>query len=242
MKNLIKTTTMLLMTLIILGACELNETVIPSTNVSTQERIVGDYNGIQIEATIVADIQYSDSEETIVIEANDNLHQYIEVDYINNSLRIRLSDHINIKNNATLKAHIITGKVIENYSASGASQITLVDSRSANNINLNLSGASSFNGGVTSNSLSISISGASSAILNGETELLQGTLSGASELSDFDMTVDEAQLNLSGASRVSLTINDTIELKASGASTLMYQGTGSTNYLDLSDGAQIIKN
>ena len=67
------------MTLTIFVACELNENVIPSSHVTTQERIVEHFNGIQVEATIVAEIQYADKEESIVIEANENLHQFIEV-------------------------------------------------------------------------------------------------------------------------------------------------------------------
>ena len=240
MKNLIKTIAYL-MTLLVLGACEINETVMPSGNITSQERVVKNYDGVQVEATIIADIKYSDTEESIVIEADDNLHQYVEVAYINNTLRIKLKNNLNIKGRSTLKAHIITRKTIEKYSASGASQIYLIDSRTSDKVSLNLSGASRFNGGITSNSLSVGISGASYASISGETGTVHGTLSGASQLQNFDMAVNDATLDLSGASNVSLTINGDIDLRASGASSLTYKGNGSTVRVDLSGGSQIIK-
>lgn len=231
---------MLVVTFVV-GACEPKEIIFPSSNVTQQERAVQSYNGILIEATIEAEIEYSDTEENIVIEANENLHSFIEVDYINNKLRIRLKNNVNIRNKAVLKAYITTKNPITEFSASGASSITTIGSNIASNVHLNISGASKFKGTISTPSLKVRMSGASNANLQGEARSLNCIMSGASLFGSYDLLVDEAKMNLSGASMANLSIHGTIDLTATGASSLIYKGDGKQGYIDLSDGSSIIK-
>jgi hypothetical protein len=55
------------------------------------------------------------------------------------------------------------------------------------------------------------------------------------------MITGNANLQLSGASNASLTVNGTINLSASGASIFTYKGTAVVNQLDLSGASQIVK-
>ena len=74
-------------------ACQNMTFLIPSRNVITIDRSIGSYEGIEISTAFTVDISFSDTEELIEIEADDNLHQYIEVERVNNVLRIRIEDN-----------------------------------------------------------------------------------------------------------------------------------------------------
>lgn len=222
-------------------SCINSTTVHPSKNVTTLDKFISDYDGLEVSSAFTVDVQYSPTNESIEIEANENLHQYIEVEKVNGLLRIRLQNGVGISGNSTLKAHIVSNDILDYYSASGASIIMLKDPLTADGVTINLSGASHFNGTITAGSIDTHIDGASNANLKGSTESLDAHLSGASTIGDYDLVVRDAEIYLSGASQANLTINGTIDIAASGASTLRYKGTGSITAIDVSGASQVIK-
>jgi hypothetical protein len=225
----------------LLSACVKDNTVIPSANVTQQERSIQDYTGIEVATAFLVDIEYSATEESIIIEANENLHQFIEVEKENNILRIKLRDNTSISGNAIFKAHVITSNYLNSFSGSQASHITLINPQEATDVTLSLTGASLFNGGIIANTLTVFIDDASNATLAGSADTFTANSSDASILGSFEMITQNASLQLSGASNASLTVNSTINLTASGASIFTYKGTAVVNQLDLSGASQIIK-
>jgi hypothetical protein len=67
-----------------------NEQVKPSGAITTRNEAFEDYDMIEASHAFQVYVNFSDTEESIEIEANDNLHQYIEVKKINNVLHIGL--------------------------------------------------------------------------------------------------------------------------------------------------------
>ena len=51
-------------------------------------------------------------------------------------------------------------------------------------------------------------------------------VSGASEIEDFDLTVNDVDMNLAGACTASLTVHGDITITASGNSKFYYKGSG----------------
>ena len=213
----------------------------PSANVTAQERFAENFTGIAVADAFLVDVEYSATEESIIIEANDNLHQFIEVENVNGILRIKLRDRVNIRGNATFKAHIITKNYLDSFSASGASRMTLINPQESADVNIRLSGASFLTGEFTANSITAYLDGASNATIRGSADTFTLNADGASLIGSFEMIAGNAYLQMSGASNASLTINGEINLRASGASVLMYKGSASKNHIDLSGSSQIVK-
>jgi len=236
-----KFTAMLIGLSMYLAGCTNHDTIVPSANVTTQERFIQDYTGIEVSTAFLVDVEYSATEESIIIEANENLHQFIEVEKENDILRIKLRDNTNISGSATFKAHVISKNYLNSFSASQASHITLINPQESTDVTLRLTGASLFNGGIIANSLTVFIDDASNATLIGSADTFTANSSDASILGSFGMITQNASLQLSGASNASLTVNSTINLTASGASIFTYKGTAVVNQLDLSGASKIIK-
>jgi hypothetical protein len=222
------------------SACHLNERVHPSDTITLHERYFENYDGIDVSSAFIVDVQFSDTEERIEIEANQNIHPYIIVDKSHGVLRIRLKHSLISTKNLTLKAHIIT-KSISSFALSGATQLALQDSLRTDEVTVNLSGASSFFGTIEANTIRVFSNGASSATLHGSTNYFRASLSGASDISDTDMKAEDVSLNLSGASDILLTANGSIDIIASGASSFKYIGSGITDHVSLYGASQIIK-
>jgi len=228
--------------LLIINACTTDDKIFSSDTITTETRFIDNYDGINVSTTFTIDVEFSDTEEKIEIEANKNLHEYVEVDKINGKLIIKLRDGISISgDNVVLKAHIITKNNLVYFSAIGASHIILNNTLDADEVTLNLSDASLFDGSLYANSIVAELTGASNVTLHGSTNSIIANLSGASFLSDFEMVTDNAKIHLSGASDTSLTVNNNIDLVASGASILKYKGGATIGQIELSGASQIIK-
>ena len=105
---------------------------------------------------------------------------------------------------------------------------------------MNLSGASYLEGDVTAREVLLEVSGASRARLQGKAEILHVDASGASNLDLEDFPVEDADIELSGASEAAVVLNGTLDIDASGASRLYFGGSPTMGRVDLS-GASSIK-
>ena len=223
-----------------LSSCELHESIVPSSNITTREKSASDYDAIDISHAFTVYVNFSDTEESIEIEANENLHPYISVRKVSRTLIIELENNINIRGNATLNVYITT-KNVTDYTASGASSFIVEDKLSDHDVKIDLSGASFFSGDLETDYTDASLSGASHLELEGNTGSFTLDASGASSIRDYNFIVDNLDIDLSGASDAHLTVNNEISADVSGASSLYYRGTGVVSHQNVSGASEIIK-
>ena len=224
---------------ILLNACDNIQDVIPDNNVVTQEYTFSGYENIETESAFTVYVEFSDTEESILIEANENLFEYIEVSKGSDNLKIGFRENISIKGSATLKAYITT-RDVSGYFASGASRFIIEDEIVTEDATVFLSGASQFIGEMYVENLYAEMSGASSIDIMGEAASANVTASGASSIRDFEFSTEYLRVNFSGASTASLTVTDKMDVSASGASIIRYKGDANINSQNLSGGSQII--
>ncbi len=220
-------------------SCEINERVIPSRDITTEVKYITDYDAIDVSHAFTVYVNFSNSEESIEIEANENLHPYISIRKISGTLIIELEDNVSIRGNATMNVFITTNKVTD-YTASGASSFILEDKLSANNVSIHLSGASYFTGDLEVTHANATLSGASHVDLEGNAGSFDVNASGASSIRDYDFIIGYLDIDLSGASDAHLTVNNELSVDVSGASNLYYRGTGVVTHLNVSGASQVI--
>ena len=224
--------------ILILASCENDDSIRASGEVTTTEFSFSGYNALEVRGAFEVFVRFSDTEESIRIEANENLQERLVVRVIGNTLEIGPEDSLSIRGNATLRAFITT-KNISNITISGATRLTLEDEWVADNGSLRLSGASSLIGEVTATRLEIRGSGSSGVDLFGMVDELDADLSGSSDLRDFDLQVQRLDMDLSGSSDAFLTVNESIEIDASGSSSLNYMGNPEIIRQNLTGGSEL---
>lgn len=124
-----------------------------------------------------------------------------------------------------LKAYISVKK-LDRLEVSGACDVFFEDGISAEELTVNLSGASDLKGKVDAKKLSVGISGASDATLTGNAAELAIEASGASDFKGFDLVTNYCTAKASGASTVNITVNKELNANASGASSVRFKGEG----------------
>ena len=218
----------------------LDKDLVPEGKVTTTNATYSDYTMIDASSAFTVYVTFSDTEESIEIEANDNLHQYIEVKKENDILKIGLDRNINVRGSATLNAYITT-KHVSDYSASGASRFFVENTISSDETNIYLSGASTFTGELDLNRLNTDLSGASLLNIEGKADTFVATGSGASMVKDYGFETNILIAELSGASKMYVTVGEGIDIEASGASILYYKGTAAIDHQNLSGASSVKK-
>jgi hypothetical protein len=103
-----------------------------------------------------------------------------------------------------------------------------------------LSGASKANVEGTSAQTHLDLSGASVLTLNGNTNLLTGTISGASELKAFTTPAQEVDISASGGSKAYVHAQNILRADATGGSRIVYKGSPTVKEITSSGGGQVI--
>jgi hypothetical protein len=168
-----------------------------------------------------------DKEEKVAVSASETKYlEYIKVEVRNGVLEIGW-DHKGKWNNGNkkLKAYI-SFKIIDKLKASGACNVSIIGVLKADDLLVDLSGASDLKGKMDTKKLTFDISGASDSKISGVAVSLDIDASGASKFKGFDLATDYCSIRASGASDIKITVNKELSATASGASDIDYKGAG----------------
>ena len=190
--------------------------------VSAQKRETRQVSGFTgIDASSVFDITVSKgATESLVIEADDNVMQYVRSEVRNGVLHLyldRAADR-NLRNIRTLKASVVM-KDLDKVSLSGVSKLTTNDLFTPNSFTGNCSGVSNLTVNVNTGTLNIEASGVSKiqlkANVTGDAKL---SVSGTSN-TQAELKAQNVRSNSSGTSKIDLTGSATdIRIEVSGTS------------------------
>jgi len=153
--------------------------------------------------------------EHIVVEVKDGI---LYIGYDNKGLRWG-------SGNKKLKAYV-SFKQIDKLSISGACDVFIKGTLTADDLAINVSGASDLKGKIEVKKLSVDLNGASDITINGNAAQLNVEASGASNFRGYDLVTDVCDARASGASDIKITVNKELSAHASGASDVRYKGNG----------------
>ena len=181
-----------------------------------------------IEVSSAFDVYLTQSnEESVAVSASEiKYRDRIRVEVKGGVLIIRYDNNGKWSTgNKKLKAYI-SFKEINKLQVSGACDVFIIDNWKAENLKIDLSGASNLKGNIEGQKLMVDLSGASDMTLSGSMGQLNIEASGASGFKGFDMVVEYCDAKASGASDIKITVNKELSAEASGASDVNYKGSG----------------
>ena len=216
-----------------------DERVDGSRRTVTEEFDIRGFSKVDVSHAFQVEIVQSSSYR-VVVRVDDNLQEDLVVDRRGDTLVVGLKPFRSYNlGNATLKADVFMPD-LRALEASGASDLRIGGFSSVKDFEVKLSGASYLEGDISARDVSIEVSGASRVRLQGKAEDLRLDASGASNLDLEDFPVEDADIELSGASEAEVVLRGTLDIKASGASRLYFGGNPTMGRVDLS-GASSIK-
>jgi hypothetical protein len=243
----------------LLAGC-VREGVPGSGDLTTQEFNFSDFTRVEVGSAFQVEIVQADSYR-VSVTADDNLFEYIQVSKQGETLKIGLKLLPLRPLFTTLRAEIsmpqiydldlsgATKGTVSGFSStenldielSGASSLNLVE-MSAGDVEFELSGASRVSGDITAGGdARIDLSGASSVQLQGSASDLIINASGASRAALDNFPVANADVELSGASGATVNLDGRLDADLSGASRLSYIGEPNMGDINTSSGSSVSK-
>jgi len=183
------------------------------------------HSGFQIEVT-------QSSTFSIEITADDNIHEFIEVEKSGETLGIRLRGN-RFYHSVTLRAKITMPELYK-IELSGGSQASITGFSSSHDFEVEMSGGSRISGDITAGDAVFEMSGGSQVNLEGEADDLVVDASGGSQLDLEDFSVDDATIELSGGGRATVNVSGILDVDLSGGSRVIYVGDPTLGNIELS--------
>ena len=175
---------------------------------------------------------------SVVIHIDDNLVDCLDVGVTGSTLNVGIRSACWISNATRMEADI-TMPALAGIELSGASHGTITGFDSSKELYVDLSGASSVEGDISSGNVTADVSGASHVTLRGSGGNLTADISGASHLNLEDFPVQDASVEVSGASSVTVYPSGRLSADASGASHVYYLGEPTLGDVNTSGGSSI---
>jgi len=205
--------------------------LIGSGNLETEGYTFTNFTRVEISSAFEFEIKQSSS-YGINVTADDNVMDYVQVSQDGQTLKIRLATITGLRL-VTLRASV-TVPQLSGLTVSGASRGTVSNFSSAEDLNVTVSGASRVTGDITAGNAEFDISGASTIQLEGSADDMVAIVSGASRFNLDGFTVNNADVNISGASTGTINLNGELDANVSGASTLLYIGEPTMGTINVS--------
>jgi hypothetical protein len=196
-----------------------------------------------IEISNAFDVYLSQSnEESVAVSASDTKYRdNIKVEVRGGVLIIGYDKQLKWNSGSKKLKAYISFKQLNRVKVSGACDVFVVDEWKAENLKIDLSGASNMKGTMNFQKLMVDLSGASDMQLSGTVGQLNVEASGASDFKGFELAVDFCTAKASGASDIKITVNKELSAEASGASDVKYRGAGLIRDIRTSGASKISK-
>jgi hypothetical protein len=212
--------------------------VIGSGNLETEQYAFANFTRVEISSAFEFEIKQSSS-YSINVTADDNVIDHVQISQDGQTLKIRVGGVPSFRR-VTLKASV-TMPQLGGLTVSGASHGTVSNFNSAEAVSIAISGASRVTGDITAGDIGFDVSGASTIELEGSADDMVTIVSGASLFSLDDFTVNNANVNISGASTGTINLDGRLDANVSGASTLLYVGDPVMGTINVSGASTLSK-
>jgi uncharacterized protein YxeA len=182
---------------------QIRKTVRGDGNVVKKERTATSFDGIRVSTGIDVYLKQGD-EESLAVEADENLHEYIITEVKDGVLHVYSDANIR---EAKMKRVYVTMKEVTSLKTSSA-------------------------GDIIGETLDVNISSSGDITLSGEAETLNVDLSSAGDLEAYNLQVKEADISASSAGDAKVNVSEKINARASSAGDISYRGN--PKYVDAS--------
>jgi Putative auto-transporter adhesin, head GIN domain len=205
---------------------QIRRTVTGNRDVVRRDRPAGNFTGIRVSTGIDVYLKQT-GDESISLEADENLHEYIKTEIRDGVLYV-FTD-VNIRS-AEMKRVYVTMDKIESIRTSSAGDVIGESPIKTDELELSASSAGGINLEVYAREIGIDISSSGDITLNGEADVLDANLSSAGDLNAYDLEVKDAEVSASSAGDADVYVSERLRARASSAGDINYRGN--PKYID----------
>lgn len=199
---------------------QIRRTVYGNNKIVKKEREAGRFTGLRVSSGIDVYLSQTD-EESIEVEADENLHEYILTEIRDGVLHIYTD--VNIRE-AEMKRVYVTMKDIRSLKTTSAGDIIGETPVKTGELELSASSAGDIKLEVYVKEIGANISSSGDVTLTGEADILNADLSSAGGLNAYGLEVREADVSASSAGDADISVSERLRARSSSAGDINYRG------------------
>jgi len=220
------------------SSVEADKKIVGSGKLETKMFDVADFSAVGATSAFTVELTKGDK-YSVSVTADDNLFEVIKVEKKDTALHFSLDDNTAVETKNPLRV-VIAMPALKAVEMSGACSCTLKGFETKGEFVAKLNGASSITGAIKADSVKLELSGASKIKLEGSAKNGTVRCSGASSVTLNDFALDNADVQLSGASHAVVRCKSMLDYNVSGASKLMYLGDPTIGKKELTGASSIM--
>ncbi len=160
--------------------------------------------------------------ESIAIEADENIHEYIDVKMDDNVLEIRIKDNVHLRPKTPI-VYSISFKTVKEVELAG-SVLFKAPLITSEKLEVALSGATRFDATINAKKLEVEMAGASKMNVEGTVEKQELEIAGAAIYNAGKLRSKKAEIEAAGSSRVTVAVKNHLEVEGAGVAMVLYTG------------------
>jgi len=160
-------------------------------------------------------------DQSLLIKAEDNVLEKLEVEVVNNKLKIY--SHSCFTNIKPIEVHASLAQVNE-LAGSGSVKFIGTTPVETDTLDLKISGSGSFDLDLTANEVNTKISGSGKSNLRGTTTSHNVMVSGSADIKAFELATESTDLLFSGSGKAEVDASKELDVTVSGSARVSYTG------------------
>ena len=210
--------------LVTLSSCEINgyRTIRGNGRVISQSRSVSSFSGLSLTGAIDAVITQG-ATETLRIEAEENILEYIEVSNDGDRLRIAIKRGYNIRSKKGIRVYI-TGPSFESISIAGSGDVRSKGKLTSNGLDLDIAGSGSVVMEIDAPVVRAEISGSGSVKIAGLTQNFESEINGSGEVYAYNLLSENTKVSIAGSGDAEVYASKNLNVSIAGSGDVGYKG------------------
>jgi hypothetical protein len=200
--------------------CQSWKTVHGNHNVTRAERKTGSFTGIKVSSGVDVYLKQGDN-ESVTVEADENLHEYIITEVKGGILHVYTETNIR---DAEKERVYVTMKEIESVETSSAGDIVGETPVRSEKLEMSAGSAGDIRLEIFAKEVEVDISSSGDMTLSGEADKLIADLSSAGDLNAYALKAREVEISVSSAGDADVSVSEKITARASSAGDINYKG------------------
>ncbi|MBW8685362.1 head GIN domain-containing protein [Chitinophaga rhizophila] len=195
-----------------------------SGNVSTETRSLGNYHKVVLKGSMDIEFTQGPAQEA-VIEADDNLLKYIQLQVHDDELVVDLKDHVSVRSSDGIKIKLTAPDVYQ-LSLAGSGNIKVTNALENDEpVRFKLAGSGNLEGAVNSPKVIASSAGAGDIKLAGETKDLEVSMAGSGNFDGGELHTENTKVTIAGSGNADVHASVKLNAKIVGSGDVSYKGS-----------------
>ena len=201
-------------------------TIVGSGTITSETRILPAFHTVVLTGTGNIHI-YSGDEQFVDVDADDNVHEYIELSVTNGILTIATKDNFSFRDVSI--DYYLTMTDLEKISVVGLGNVSITSGFEADLVTLELIGAGDFHVKLNVDSLTTNLIGTGDFLIEGTAYKHKALLAGVGNIGNFNLITTKSDLVLTGVGNIYVNVSESLNGTITGIGSILYRGHPAIN-------------